>query len=48
MKKNDYKKPTMRVVEIQQTLLQSVSNPPGEGGGHTRENRDCWDDSEEW
>jgi len=46
MKKNDYKKPTMRVVEIQQTLLQSGSNP--EGGGQTRENRDCWDDSEEW
>ena len=44
MKKNDYKKPTMRVVELQQRQHLLIES----GGGQTRENSDCWDDSEEW
>ena len=50
MKKNDYKKPTMRVVKIQQRLhllAGSGDDTPGEGGGTARGYRGSWDDSNE-
>jgi hypothetical protein len=51
MKKNDYKKPTMRVVKIQQRLHllagSSGGDTPGGGGGTARGYRGGWDDSNE-
>ena len=45
MKKNEYEKPTMRVVKIQQRKFLSGSDPSG--GGYARGYRGGWDDSNE-
>ena len=45
MKKNEYKKPTMRVVKIQQRQL--LTGTQDDGGGEARGYRGGWDDSNE-
>ena len=47
MKKNEYKKPTMRVVKIEKRLLTVVSPNPEGGEGEARGYRGGWDDSNE-
>jgi hypothetical protein len=54
MKRNDYKKPTIRVVRIQQRQYLLAGSPPydpGSGGGNgingAREFHFDWDDSDE-
>ena len=47
--KKDYKKPTMRVVKMQQRQYLLAGSNPGEGGGNgnSRGFRGDWDDVEE-
>lgn len=44
--KNDYKKPSMKVVEVElnRPIINDGSQQQGDGGGESREHRSDWTD----